>query len=286
VRRNVDTSKAMTAISIKEYYAMNGSRFTDADARKIGPVLQDLAKTGDMTADSVVKAARSSNSPLREYFEWNDKVAADNYRMEQARNMIRSIRVRFVSDGREQVARAFQVVGPKSAYPEEPRRYHAVSTIHEDSKLAAQMMEHAVGDLQSWRRKYEPYVELWSRFGDVFQGVLNQIDEFSEEFPSVRADQDMADALSVLLDWRAHYGENVSKWAAYAENIKFMLEAIGVAEEAFTKQMAVKAKRKCLRCTKEFESSHSGNRLCLPCSAVVSRSNGGLEEASFEGGVA
>jgi len=49
---------------------------------------------GTLTPASVVDAARSEESPLHQYFEWDDSIAAEAYRQDQARELIRRIRVR------------------------------------------------------------------------------------------------------------------------------------------------------------------------------------------------
>lgn len=49
---------------------------------------------GGLTAPMVVESARPKDAPLHGYFEWDDKAAAEEFRLEQARSMIR--RVRFV----------------------------------------------------------------------------------------------------------------------------------------------------------------------------------------------
>lgn len=57
--------------------------------------LDRLAKkgAGTLTPVSVVDAARSPESPLHRYFEWNDSLAAIAHRLDQARVLIRSVRV-------------------------------------------------------------------------------------------------------------------------------------------------------------------------------------------------
>src|SRR6185312_14777927 len=85
-------------LSIKEYFASAGSKFTKEDAATIGPALTELATQGQMTDATIVEVARSENSPLHPYFEWNDQKAAHYYRIGQAQEMVREIRVR-LSDG-------------------------------------------------------------------------------------------------------------------------------------------------------------------------------------------
>jgi sugar-specific transcriptional regulator TrmB len=48
---------------------------------------------GRLTAEGVVKAARRKDSPLNAVFEWRDTKAAHQFRLDQARALIRSVRV-------------------------------------------------------------------------------------------------------------------------------------------------------------------------------------------------
>lgn len=51
------------------------------------------AKHGQLTPELVVEEAQRPKSPLHQYFEWDDSAAAVKYRLEQARTLIRSVRV-------------------------------------------------------------------------------------------------------------------------------------------------------------------------------------------------
>lgn len=51
------------------------------------------ANAGRLTPDNVVDAAQDEASPLHQCFEWNDDAAAHMFRVEQARHLIRSVRV-------------------------------------------------------------------------------------------------------------------------------------------------------------------------------------------------
>ena len=46
-----------------------------------------------LTPALVVDAARDEGHPLHDRFEWNDKAAAEAHRLDQARRLIRSVRV-------------------------------------------------------------------------------------------------------------------------------------------------------------------------------------------------
>jgi len=53
--------------------------------------LRELESLGRFTADEIVKAARNEDSPLHEYFEWDDGKAAHAHRLYQARGLIRRL---------------------------------------------------------------------------------------------------------------------------------------------------------------------------------------------------
>jgi hypothetical protein len=65
-------------------------------AELIGQTLQAIADAnkGRLTPDGVLKAAKSPKSPLHSEFEWDDSVAAYQFRLEQARRLIRSVEIK------------------------------------------------------------------------------------------------------------------------------------------------------------------------------------------------
>lgn len=265
-------SKAMTTITLKEYFARDGSVFSNKDAQKIGPVLHELSQQGGVTARDVVDAARSENSPLHSYFQWNDKVAADEFRLWRARDMLGSIKIRYIekeraADGTEKTitreARAFQVTRTAPHEPE-PRKYRTFQVLHGDSAFAAQMMDSAFDDLIGWRRKYEPYVQIWKNFGDTFQAVVNQISEWEEEFPVEQAAPATDDALLALLSWRETNMEVLQTWTSCREQIEFIMQAIRDAEATFA-TLNEKKHRDCIKCGKSFVSFNAGHRMCPRC---------------------
>lgn len=57
----------------------------------IREALRALEENGRLTARDVVTAARDPASPLHDCFEWDDSTAAEAWRTEQARSLIRSV---------------------------------------------------------------------------------------------------------------------------------------------------------------------------------------------------
>lgn len=59
--------------------------------QKIAKELASLEKGGRLLPADVVAAARSTKSAMHRWFEWDDGVAAERYRLEQARELIRAV---------------------------------------------------------------------------------------------------------------------------------------------------------------------------------------------------
>jgi Mor family transcriptional regulator len=62
-----------------------------ADANAVGAELERLGDS--VTAERVVEAARDARTELHRCFEWDDTVASEKYRLEQARRLLRKITV-------------------------------------------------------------------------------------------------------------------------------------------------------------------------------------------------
>lgn len=259
----------MTAITIKEYYAASGSRFSKNDAEIIGPALADLATKGPVTAQDVADVARSSNSPLHRYFEWDDKKAANLYRTDQARNMLRSIKVKYVEDGTEKVTRAFQISAPRKER-DGLRGYNTFSVLHGDRAVAVHMMRNAMRELQQWRERYEAHQDDWERVGTAFVGVFNQINEASEiaagtdELP-----QNTDTALAALMSWKEEHSDTVALWVDAMEQLRFLRAVVEEAENAFG-YIERKHSRKCITCHNDFVSDGPGHRMCNGCRNTAS----------------
>lgn len=52
---------------------------------------------GELTPRGVVETATPKTHPLHGVFEWDNKIAGDKYRLTQAENLIRSIRVNYTN---------------------------------------------------------------------------------------------------------------------------------------------------------------------------------------------
>lgn len=123
-------------------------------AQDVGERLERLRSKGELTAEVVVEDARPPESVLHPAFEWDDRAAAEEYRREQARLLIRSIVVP-ISDESEQTVRAFVVVtelGEDS--------YEAIHLVMENAQLRAQVLTRAMREFKAWQTRYQDFAEL------------------------------------------------------------------------------------------------------------------------------
>lgn len=146
-------------VSTKLFFrVVPGARIAQRDASAIGTILERLKSTGSLTAERVVQEATNRRSPLHKHFTWDDAKAANLYRLEQARKLIRSIEVVVQTPkGREVPMRAYFSVRDA----EGQRSYQGMTYVFETPALSDQIISEAHAQLQAWVAKYKKY--QWAR---------------------------------------------------------------------------------------------------------------------------
>lgn len=76
------------------------------------------APDGTLTAETVLDDARDPQSPLHAHFEWDDSKAAEAFRLDQARKLIRSVRL-VITNNETQVRTVAYVRDPNKS-PQAP----------------------------------------------------------------------------------------------------------------------------------------------------------------------
>ena len=138
-----------------------GSRI-GIDAQAAGKEMAQVEKReGRLTPDLVLERARSANSALHPHFEWDDAAAADQHRLTQAGELIRSITVDI---SRSNVEPAQPVRAFVSVERDDERSYVSTTTAMSDVQLRRQVLERAWAELLAVRRKYGDLKELASVF--------------------------------------------------------------------------------------------------------------------------
>jgi hypothetical protein len=112
--------------------------FRKAKSKVIQEELEKLVDPrGKLDPEVVVKAARKKNHPLHDYFEWDAKKAAHAYRIDQARTLIREVKVE-VKTSVTQVTAVSYVKDPTSISNQ--RGYVALHTIKPSSEAAKELI--------------------------------------------------------------------------------------------------------------------------------------------------
>lgn len=135
------------------------------DAQVAGEELERIRvhNNGRLDTKAVVEESRPDNAPLHGAFEWDDVAAAEAYRIEQARYLIRSVELVIdKGDGDTNSIRAFV-----SVLRDEDRSF--TSTIHalSDAELRTQIIAKAWSELEAWRQRHAELVE----FAKVFTAI-------------------------------------------------------------------------------------------------------------------
>lgn len=154
-------------MKIAGYEFAEGARFQAgadaANAKVVGERLDHLRNKfkGELTPDDVVEDARNSKSPLHPFFEWNDGAAAEHYRLQQARGLIRSVVAIYTRPDMPAVRTKMFVHISEPGAPHYREASHAMGQA--DTRHA--VLQTAWRELQSWRKKYAELRE----FSDLFE---------------------------------------------------------------------------------------------------------------------
>jgi len=134
---------------------------------KIRRELLRLAKThqGMLHPKNVVDAARAKSSPLHSSFEWDDTEAAEKWRLEQARRLIRvTVTLVPLKKGAQPHQRAFVSL---TSDRKKGGGYRATVNVMTDEEQRRELLDDARAELASFKRKYGKLIEL----AKVFEAI-------------------------------------------------------------------------------------------------------------------
>ena len=138
-------------------YQFKTPGFFNVDAQTAGEILEKIAQTKGLTPENVVEEARPVSSPIHNDFEWNDALAAEQYRQVQARTLIRNITV--IAEENDEPTKAFVSINTR----EESREYLPIKTVLADDDYTEQMMKNAEIEWSHFRQKYSSVKKLRTR---------------------------------------------------------------------------------------------------------------------------
>lgn len=139
-------------------YKFRKGSYIKADAQAAGEMCEQLEARGKLTAEELLNANRAEDAPLHDSFEWDDSVAAESWRMQQARHIINSLEI--VTENREPVRAFFSIVRS------EPN-YRHIDTILQRQDDTEALLKMALSELQAFQKKYSQLVELAAVFSAI-----------------------------------------------------------------------------------------------------------------------
>lgn len=128
-------------------------------------------RDGIITPEAVVEFAKNKKTALHSQFEWDDKVAGHQYRLWQARYVIDIKAITIIRNDVELKVRAFHHF---KADDKSVAGYRHINSIMSDEELMARMLEGALRELQTFRKKYKDLQKIveWRPVFDVIDTVL------------------------------------------------------------------------------------------------------------------
>ncbi len=137
-----------------------------------GKVFQELEEKGiTITPKSLVDASRNESDPLHNEFEWNDAIAGEKYRQEQARFIIRNLIIEEVELDEPSLPknRAFVYTGNTST------GYVRLNEVLKNKEWRSNLLKAAKRDMLYFINKYDKLEELTNVIEQMKQ-ILSQGD--------------------------------------------------------------------------------------------------------------
>lgn len=150
--------------SASEY---NSRKLNSAQLSEVCSFVERTAEEGLTTeeqAQKLVEEARPEDSPKHDLFEWDDRVAADAHRIDQARGYIMSVKITWV-DAPEEEVRAFPAIKFKGK-----STYTPMKKVLTSKDMTAQLLETAYQELLAWTNRYRT-LEKVAEIRGVFKAV-------------------------------------------------------------------------------------------------------------------
>ncbi len=131
---------------MKEYKPRKGSRLNKEQAQKYGQRIAQIIETeGDATAELILEDAKAEDSPLHDFFEWDDTEAARQHRLYQARTIATNIVEVVVVEGVETDQRSFFSVTNE----DKKAVYVTVKTAIDNKIYSKQLLDKLINHLQN-----------------------------------------------------------------------------------------------------------------------------------------
>lgn len=147
------------------YSYRTGRAVPKVEAQDVGNELERInSKYGTLIPAKVVDESKPKAAVLHDQFEWNDKTAAVEYRIHQARQIISSVCIVPETEGKKPVQAFINVRVVDEGDTEEAenrgRAYVPASEVASNDNFKTQHLESIKSRLKNMRREYAAFLEL------------------------------------------------------------------------------------------------------------------------------
>ena len=138
-----------------------------------------VAEQGYSTTQALIDKARPKSSPIHNAFEWDDKVAAEEYRMGQSRVWHRKVRITIVEnasvDSEPKRVRVVHVPHDESDGPGRAGRYVPVTLLRNDDEMFQRALRYALHQVSA---NFRAVRELMESVNEDDEERLQVVEEF------------------------------------------------------------------------------------------------------------
>lgn len=160
----------MSAFDCK--YSWKGASRIKANAQKAGELCEQLENTVGLTAKTLLNASRNPDDVLYNEFEWDNDIAAENYREYQARHIINSLIVVPAEKVKNETTatRAFYCLKEDCS-----KSYMSIQSIIQRPDLTEQLLVQAEKELAAFENKYKSLQDNLT-----LKSIYTQIQKFNQ----------------------------------------------------------------------------------------------------------
>lgn len=134
-------------------------------AQVAGEVMEMIEKRdGELTKEAFLEESRPEDSPTHGLFEWDNTVAAEKFRLEQARFCIQDIVVTVIRQDQPKKIHAFvnTTIGRSNK-----ASYSNIQVAMEQPDKRKAVLQNALDELRTFEQKYSDYQELAGVFDEI-----------------------------------------------------------------------------------------------------------------------
>lgn len=130
----------------------------NGDAQVAGEICEQLEKNGKLTPSELVEVSRSEDAPLHSMFTWDDGVAAEKWRQQEAGHIIRCLVTVVNAPENVEPVRAFVSI----VHDDEKPKYEHIGRVLQTASSKQILLDSAKKEMLMFVRKYEQLTELSS----------------------------------------------------------------------------------------------------------------------------